>query len=88
MKKKIFLTVLFIVLYLTAFDLFVEGPTGLSAKMYACLGKELRPEQIWLKKMPRKTFSFRYPFNFRYAVNANDPIDVVYCFGKNIQKIR
>lgn len=88
MTKKILLAALFVALYLTVFDLFVEGPVGLSLETYACLGKELEPGQILMKKMPKKNFGFRYPFDFRYAVSGSEPDDAVYCLGKSVKRIK
>lgn len=88
MKKKILLAVLFIVLYLTVFDLFVEGPVGLNVETYACLGKELKARQAFMQKMPKKNFSFRYPFDFRYAVSEDAPEGAVYCLGKSVKRVR
>lgn len=86
--KKILIALAFFVIYLTMFDLFVEGPAGISPDGgKGCLGVKLNPDNSVIQKIPPISFGWRYPFNFRFEIKKNDP-EIIHCLGKNIVRIK
>lgn len=86
--RKVLVTLAFLIIYLIMFDLFVEGPVGISPDGgKGCLGASVDSSNPIIRKTPAVAFGWRYPFNFRFEIKKNAP-EITHCLGKNIVRIK
>lgn len=85
--KKILAAILFIILYLSILNVFIEGAVGLVPENKFCLGIELNEKNYIINKSPEGDLGIKYPFPVRYKV-ADKNQDLIYCLGKNFDNYR
>lgn len=85
--KKILAAILFIILYLSVLNVFIEGAVGLVPENKFCLGIELSRKNKIINKFPEGDLGIKYPFLIRYKV-ADKNQDLIYCLGKNFDNYR